>query len=363
MLIILVLTAISAANAFGIWIEPYLKKLDTKDVESIRIVTYGFTDGEWQKAWVMTAGYGGTGRLANETRYTADGLLQFEYFYNYNEKGEMIEVTGRRMRQEKIVPYEYRYTYDQRGNQISGVGYGADQAETSRYTARYDTNDNFVEGIEYESGAAVSKYVAEYDEHNNLKKESKYTIYRYKGSERYQLEYSNIFTYDSEGNLVSEKKYRTGGALEYDYRYRYDADNNLVKGLSYNEDGLILSYYFAEYDDSDNLVESTHYGPEGKITSRHIARYDGNNNLIEEINCIGDTQERVSDAVYDENGNMVEETHYGEDGLGGRGLDYRYSYLYDGRNNRISEIYYVYFEKENRWKPVSKQVNEIEYRK
>jgi hypothetical protein len=362
-IIISLLTAIGAADAFGIWIEPYLKKLDTKDVKSIKIINYSFADGEWQETDVMTAEYSSTGNLMHETRHTADGLLQFDYSYSYNEKGEMIEVTGRRMRNEKIVPYEYRYMYDQRGNQINGIGYGADGTETSKYTARYDKNNNFVEGIEYEDGVAVSKYVAEYDAQNNLTEESKYTVYRYKESERYQLEYKHLFNYDSKNNLVTEKQYGNSEALEYDYRYQYDADNNLVKGSSYDEEGSVVSQYFAEYDDHSNLVKSVHYGPCGKITSSHIARYDKNNNMIEEINCISDTMKRVYDAGYDETGNMIEETHYGENGLGGTDLDYRYSYGYDHRNNRISEIYYVYFQEENRWKPISKQVNEINYRK
>jgi YD repeat-containing protein len=359
----ILLTTLCAAHAFGIWIEPYLKKVDTEDVKSIKIVKYSFTEGNWQEADVMTAEYNNAGNLIKEVRHTADGILQFEYYYSYNDKGEMIKVTGSRMRNEELVPYEYEYIYDQRGNQIKGIGYGANGTETSIYTARYDENDNFVEGIEYKDGLSVSKYVAEYEAGNNLIEESKYKVYRYKGSERYQLEYRHLFSYDSKNNLVTEKNYGNDGTLEYNYSYQYDDDNNLVEGISYAKDGSVLSRYSAEYDDNNNLVKSIHYGPEGKITSKHIARYDKNNHLIEESNCTESSTKIIYRAEYDEAGNLLEETHYSEYVIGATGLDYRYRYKYDSRNNRIEEIYYVFFQEENNWKPISRQVNEICYQK
>lgn len=359
-LFILLLT-LCAAHAFGIWIEPYLKKVDTEDVKSIKIVKYSFAKGNWQKTEVMTALYNNAENLIQETRHTADGTLQFEYFYRYNNRGEMIRVTGLRMRNEKLVPYEYEYTYDERGNQIKGIGYGADGTETSKYTAHYDDNGNFVEGIEYKDGLSVSKYVAEYDAGNNLVEESKYTVYRYKGSERSQLEYGNLYSYNGGNNLVTEKKFGNNGTLEYHYFYEYDANDNLVKGISYAEDGSVLSRYSAEYDDNSNLIKSIHYGPEGRITSSHIAKYDTNNHLIEESSCTGSTKKIIYRAEYDEAGNLVEETHFSENVIGGTGLDYRYRYKYDGRNNRIEEIYYVFFHEEKSWKPISRQVNEICY--
>jgi len=357
----ILLTILCAAHAFGIWIEPYLKKVDTDDVKSIKIINYTFTGGNWQEVNVMKALYNNTGNLIEETRYTADGILQFEYFYSYNDKKEMIKVAGRRMRNEELVPYEYEYMYDQRGNQIEGIGYGADGTETSRYTARYDKNGNFVEGIDYKDGLSVSKYVAEYDVGNNLREESKYTVYRYKGSERYQLEYRHLYSYNGRNNLVTEKKYGSNGTLEYHYFYEYDANNNLVNGISYAEDGSVLSRYSAEYDDNGNLIKSVHYGPEGRITSSNTAQYDKNNRLIEESNSTGDSTKVIYRAEYDETGNLLEETHFGENVIGGTGLDYRYRYKYDSRNNRIEEIYYVFFHEENSWKPISRQVNEICY--
>ncbi len=350
-----------ATHAFGIWIEPYLKKVDTEDVKRIQIVKYRFAEDSWQKVEVMKVEYDEEDNLIKETRCTAEGELQFEYVYSYNDRGEMIRVDGTRMRNQKLVPYEYEYVYDERGNQIKGIGYGEDGTETSLYNARYDGNDNFIEGIEYKDGLAVSKYVAEYDGENNLAEERKYTVYRYKGTERYQLEYKQLFRYNGRNNMITEKKFGENGTLEYHYFYEYDAKDNLINGVSYAEDGSVLSRYSAEYNDENNLIKSIHYGPEGRITSSHTAKYDDENHLIEESSVTGSTTKIIYRADYDEAGNLLEETHFSENVIGGTGLDYRYRYTYDSRNNRIEEIYYVFFQEEKRWKPISRQVNEICY--
>lgn len=360
-ILVSLLTTICAASAFGIWIDPYLKKVNTKDVKSIKVIEYSFGNGNWKEVDVMTAEYNNSGNLIKETRHTADGIFQLDYSYSYDEKGKMIKATGRRMRKEKIVPYEYFYKYDQKGNQIESIGYGTDGSVISRYTARYDENDNYIEGISYQDGVAVSKYDAEYDERNNLIKESKYKVYRYKGSEHYQLEYKHLYSYDNENNLVTEKNYENDEAPEYTYCYQYDAGNNLVKGVSYAEDDSVISRYFAEYDENNNLVKSINYGPKGEITSKHIAKYDKNNNLIEEMDCTESSTKIIYLAQYDEAGNLLEETHYSANMIGGNGLDYRYRYRYDSSNNRIEEIYYVFFQEKNHWGPISKQVTEICY--
>jgi hypothetical protein len=350
-----------ATNAFGVWVEPYLKKVDTKDVRSIHVSRYRFTGGDWELVERMSAEYSPAGNLIRETRHTADGLLQYEYIYRYNDKGHMIEVTGQRRRREKLVPYAYTYRYDGRGNQVEGIGYDADGIETSRYTARYDENDNFVEGVEYIDGDVVSKYVAEYDERNNLLNENKYTVYRYKESEGYQLEYRQVFSYDGRDNLITEKKYGGEERLEYHYIYQYDDRDNLISGTSLAADGSVLSRYTAEYDENGNLITSVHYGPEGDITSKHRACYDSRNNMIEEIDCTVDPAKVIFRGEYNEAGDVLEETHHSDSVIGGAGLDYRYRYAYDSRNNRIEETYFVFFKEEEVWKPISRQVNEIAY--
>jgi len=355
---------VSANHIFGIWVDQYIKKLDTKNVKRVKIIEYSFDNDNWKERYVMTAEYNDSGNLIKEARYTSDGILLFEYLHSYNEKGEIIKTIGRRMRKGKIIKYKYFYKYDQRGNQIESIGYienGQDDIETSKYTARYDKNGNFIEGISYQNGVALSKYVAEYDERNNMINESKYKVYIYKGVEHYQLEYKNIYSYDNNNNLSTEKSYGNDGLFKYYYYYQYDDNNNLIRGISYAEDGSILSQYFAKYDINNNLVKSINYGREGEITSIHKAKYDENNKLIEEWDCTNNVPKLIYSAQYDKHGNLLEDAHYDRRVKGGIGLDYKYSYRYDSRNNCIEEIYYVFFNEENRWRPISRKAIEISY--
>ncbi|MDK2952170.1 MAG: hypothetical protein PWQ77_1835, partial [Kosmotogales bacterium] len=68
----------------------------------------------------------------------------------------------------------------------------------------------------------------------------------------------------------------------------------------------------------------------------------------------------ISIAIYDENDNLIEQTILNKS-LGEPFLE-KYKYVYDDRGNVIEEIYYVYFDKIESWKPVSKQKNIIEYK-
>ncbi|MBN1837946.1 MAG: hypothetical protein JW820_18960 [Spirochaetales bacterium] len=352
-----------AADAYGIWIDSYLGKVSTTQVREIEVVLLRRVEESWQEVDIVRGRFSDNGDLLQESRYTSEGALQFEYAHSYDDKGQMIASTGKRMRQGKIVTYEYRYRYDERGNQTESVSYGPDGEVLSKYTARFDGNNNFAEGTSYEGEEPVSRYAARYDSNSNLVEESKYTLYRYQGELREQLDYRYGYSYDDKNNLVEERGFAPDGSLKYRYRYRYDAHGNLVEGISYADGDAVLSRYVARYDDRNNLVESTKYGEDGEVTSWHAAEYDAANRLIREKNLLGDTPKIIYEAAYDAQGNLLEEAHLGENGLGGSGLDYRYSYRYDERGNRVEETYHVYFPEEDQWKPISRQTNRISYQR
>ena len=185
-----------AADAFGIWIDSYLGKVTTTQVREIEVVLLRCVEGSWQEVDIVTGRFNGNGSLLEESRYTSEGVLQFEYAHRYNDKGQMIASTGKRMRQGKIVTYEYRYRYDERGNQIESISYGPDGEILSKYTARFDVNNNFTEGTSHEGEEPASRYVARYDNNDNLVEESKYTLYRHQGALREQLDYRYGYSYD-----------------------------------------------------------------------------------------------------------------------------------------------------------------------
>lgn len=353
----------SGGNAFAIWIDTYLKKVNTENVRSIKITLMRSVAGSWQKVDVLDVRFNGDGNLVDESRFTSEGVLQFEYTHAYDEKGRMTASKGRRMRQGKIVAYDYRYTYDEEGNQTESTGVASDSSTASRYTAEYDERGNFSEGTNYEGEEPVSRYVARYDQGNNLIEEKKYTLYRHKDELRHQLEYRHCYSYDLKNNLIGESSFSPDGSQEYRYGYVYDDRDNLVEAVSYAEDDTVVSRYVASYDSRNNLVESMKYDKEGILGFRHTAAYDSAGHLIRENNTLANVGKVVYEASYDGEGNLIEETHLGEDGLGGSGLDYKYSYCYDDRGNCTQETYQVFFSEKNQWKPVSRQTNEISYQR
>ena len=353
----------TTGSAFGIWIDSYLRKVNIRQVSSVKIALLRSVAGSWKQVDISTGRFNGEGNLVEESRFSSEGVLQFAYTHSYDQDARMIASTGRRMRQGKIVNYNYRYRYDERGNQIESISDRSDDSVICRYTAKYDEKGNFIEGINYEGEEPVSKYVAKYDQRNNLLEERKYTPYRDHDDLRYQLEYQHAYAYDLKNNLIEETSFSSDGSLEYRYRYQYNDQDKLVEAISYANDNALLSRYVAKYDCHNNLVESLKYDKNGQMTFWHTAEYDAVNHLIKEKNLLGDTVRVVYEAAYDAAGNLLEETHLGEDGLGGSGLDYRYSYCYDSRNNRVEETYHVFFSEENQWQPISRQTNEISYQR
>jgi len=82
--------------------------------------------------------------------------------------------------------------------------------------------------------------------------------------------------------------------------------------------------------------------------------------MIMEYRVSGDSTKTIYRASYDNQGNVVEEINYADE-IGGDTITSKYVYSYDDRGNVITEKYYVYSEPENKWIPLSKQENDIQY--
>ncbi len=355
--ILLTLSFSFAGNC--IWLDPYLKKVDTTEVKRVEIEEYRFKDGSWEKVDTMTAVYGQQGHLLRESRHTAAGTLQFDSSYKY-EGGNLTEVIAKRRRQGKIVNSRYVYSYDHRGNQIEGIGYAGDDSVISRHTAEYNKDNEVTQEMHYQSGNAVSKYIAEYDGDGNLVEEAKYKVYQYKGSDHYQQQYKYEYSYDSDSNLTKEVSYKEEDSIEYTHTYKYDENGNMVKGVKYAPDGSLKSRYEAEYQ-GGNLVQFVKYNSNEDITSHHEAVYNNDGERIKEYSYLGDKKVLIYAARYDADGNLLEEAHYSDESDDKDALEYKYVYEYDSHGNEVEETYYVYFEDLEKWKPISKQVNKITY--
>lgn len=196
------------------------------------------------------------GRTKRQSFYSAEGqlLAMFEYTYL---KGNCVDVMYR-LDANGVIQYELKYEYDDKGritkgcNRHFGDGSGI---YVSYYT--YDSNGTTTcQEDYYESGDFCGKVEYEYDEEGWLLKEinynseyelGSYNIYEYDGNDT-----TTEYRYDGDGELLG---YRVSTSSDGEYRNEYyDADGNLdfydvtevIDGktiwTSYDSEGNITMY-------------------------------------------------------------------------------------------------------------------------
>ena len=357
--IIFVFTTVLSVSFFAIWIDPYVKEVNFEGVKSISVIEYDYENNNWNELDFINAQFDEKGNMIFEDRFDAENNLQYSYEYIYDDNDYMIEVNGKRNREGEVFYYNYIYDYDERGNQIRGTGYDTEGNVISIYTAEYDENDNLIKTEEFTEGYTGSMYEANYDANNNLISESKYIAYEYKGEQKYQFEYRNEFVYDERNNVIEETTYGDREEFSFNHIYKYDESDNLIKAFDVDINGNVLSTYEAWYDADGNMIEFKMFDKSGKLTAHNKAEYC-ENKMIKETDCLGSNETVISSAIYNENGALIEQI-YLNSSLGSGFLE-KYKYIYDEKGNQIEEIYYVYFEDIESWKPISKQRNVIEYK-
>jgi YD repeat-containing protein len=185
----------------------------------------------------------------------------------------------------------------------------------------------------YINGEYKGKYYGtwEYDSNNNL---LSYTVYNEAGEITEKTEY----TYDSEGNVLTEYEDRGLGICESEYSY--DSNGNVISYIQYyNSDLEHITKYL--YNDSGLLIQqtSTTYSDDGEETTESFFEYDENGNLVKESDTDGTYTEYVYDTygnlltesasdgtvteyTYDENGNMLTDRRIDPDGTVKRRTEY-----------------------------------------
>lgn len=90
-----------------------------------------------------------------------------------------------------------------------------------------------------------------------------------------------LYTYDSQGRILSENAYYLSGELVEQTNYTYDADGRLIQtdGFNYSSAGVNTPYVVQySYDSNGNLLEEQIY-EHGELSGGYI--YDVNGNLTE----------------------------------------------------------------------------------
>jgi len=189
-------------------------------------------------------------------------------------------------------------------------------------------------------------------------------------SSEWILEDRRVYTYDANGNLISEEILRHSlnwhpQNLYLDYHklnsYTYDAYGKRTELIryewnSYKNDWVKDWKEKSSYDSNGNLTEivSYHWDNQWILTHKHLYTYDANGNLTEHLDLDyhvvfveGDEKEVWS---YDANGNQLEYISYAwKSGINDWVLDKRELNTYDSNGNIIEEIKYDWDSEVNEW--------------
>ncbi|MCM1092211.1 MAG: protein kinase, partial [Butyrivibrio sp.] len=195
----------------------------------------------------------------------------------------------------------------------------------------YDENGNqLTELNQYDWGSY--EYTNTYDENGN-----RLTL---RGEIDGRLYSSEVNTYDANGNaltLTSMYYNEDGTTTSSVYQYSYDADGNkLIQRYEYEKDGTLVESQEYTYDASGNEL-TMRWEKEKALYRLEEATYDVAGNKLTEIvyNGDGTIYERTR-YYYDEKGNMLSYTVYDADDK----ISYKGEYTYDEKNQEVTSVFY-----------------------
>jgi YD repeat-containing protein len=255
------------------------------------------------------------GGTVADTEYTEEfrGYTQFDAEWTpYYQVTGVIDDQGVLQEILEYGPYKtliarVEHTYDSAGSLIEKRFYSADDVLTASLPYEYDDQGNITRGVSVEYAFLVmdaggSPYefpiaaTYQYDHQGNLL--SATNIDPPTG----ETLSSSTFTYDENGNILSR--------IEISVKHNYDENGNIVGRTPESGDDSIVETTY-EYDAEGNLIAETKLSSGGGVT---VNRYDQYGNQVEYLNYTthgpqgGYFTRAVSEYLYDEFGNWIEET-------------------------------------------------------
>jgi hypothetical protein len=219
------------------------------------------------------------GRLIQETYFTDDASILYQYKYHYDSRGRRIEASGTHSKF-TYLPDRIIYIYDPVGNLVTENGFDSqgklvnkedyvydDKRRKVRWTSmsyhpeehskphqwRYDYYENgfvkeeraFVnDGGGFQPTDSLGGPHRKFFMYNSLNKPAVVLLYNVSGG----FEGLESTTYDNRGNELEEIRYQPSGALKDKTKYTYSFDNfgNWVVQKTYEWDSETNRYQLSE---------------------------------------------------------------------------------------------------------------------
>ena len=214
------------------------------------------------------------GQIKDRKSYTEDGAFQRHTRYQRDDRGNLKTVSAYNQAGDSLWRHEYRYQ-NARLQQEIVYDASAELNYTDLYS--YDSDGNLLELARYASGG-VPRWRTQY-EHDSVQNRTLWTTYYSDGRLLRQGEEQ----YDQEGRLVREVHRDEVKETYQEIRYAYDPQGRPISERISDSDGSLLSVRRIRYDDSGNIVEEIESRFDGTVTRRVLYqyRYDEHGNWIE----------------------------------------------------------------------------------
>ena len=133
-----------------------------------------------------------------------------------------------------------------------------------------------------------------------------------------------IQEFDSVGNNINTKIFKTNESLEIIDDKIFDSKGKIVQSVNYNLESLIDYSSIIKYNDEKKYIETFVYGINGKMIFKKLKKFDPEKDMIELIH-----EDSIEKLKYDSNGNIIRE--YGHE-VYPEGIGYDWSW--DSNVNR-----------------------------
>lgn len=225
----------------------------------------------------------------------------------------------------------------------------------------YDKNGNITEQYRYSATGVQNQWLFDYDEFGNKKSIQLYDVYqnliekedyefasngilkKIKYSKGKQITYFEYY-YDKFYNLVEKQYFDAKKNLTTSTKYKYK--NSLLDSVIIYSNNLVINTITFEYDSLKRRAAEKLFQHD-KMINTYEYIYDDFNNLIH----INNLKLSKNDYVYDNDGNIKEETIYDKNGNQQTRMVYEYlpnngllknKVKFDGENNAALEIRFEY---------------------